>query len=549
MNDFFEQDDFEEFLRESLENYESVPSDSLWGKLQHKIPLSPTIGGSLIFSVVAAITVVGVGSLFYFSTSKVPLAEHTDVILEDERFARTEWVASPMQEEKSNIQQKQFEKIVRFNSISDNFQPQEISKELAVRSTETAAKESYVAPKKINNPQEIGVLRKTTELSRVREFANIIRLQEIAELPKITSLRGSTTPQLPVYQRIDMKEFPLTLPKDIKKKGKPSSFSFKSTFATATRKNTKSTLAKPLKRKGDKSTPIVASTATNTRSSLLPYLRTAPTSSQEPSFSGKEAAEDAEIKQKGMWFLELAYSPHIWTSLKSKKEGYRTTRWLEQVHQTADYGIFFTERRKNGWGFEGGFIYGSYRLNHELNQTIEFSYQNSFFRRGELSKNYAINIESPFWKENRLVQIRMTSPELEEGEQIQIRGNYTYKLNSFQIPAGANYQLELNPKLNLILQGGLVWSFMTVPDGSFSNASLGRESLSIIQVEETERRVFESIDSYIGLGLRYNLSDQFSLKVGPRYTATFRNRANHNEQISLNSWQLNFGLNYSLNAE
>ncbi|MEN0047219.1 MAG: hypothetical protein AAF806_09190 [Bacteroidota bacterium] len=531
MNDFFEQENFEDFFRENLENYESEPSDSMWERLEHNIPLKPTMGGSLISSLIGLFVGISAVWLFYLSIQEVK------VLVKDE--VKTGLSQQEQVEENLNLEQQNKESVLE-QSIGD-------------QSKKDGTEQLVVKSKK----------DKTTE--------SITRSREVMERPLVDNRQENLKTEL-------IKEQPISfISKSAKKvnllsKYKEEILVPKQIVATATQTDT--LLFKEgegeknkrffsqgyaqryaeLDRQNDVTNDLEKSEH-NHRNLLMSirHGKSVPFESvmnMASSLPKQRSVSKAKDRQKGEWSLEVSYSPHIWTSLKTKKEGYQTKQLLGKIHKTTNYGVIATERRKNGWGFEGGFIYGRYHLRHELNKTIEFSYLNSFLdEEGHLTGTYLLNIESPFWKEDRPVNVKYTNiqePFIQEGEAIALKGYYTQMMNSFQVPAGANYQIELNSKLNLILQGGVAWSFLTVPDGSLSDVYLSNDALEIIKVSEAEKLVFESIDAYLGIGLEYRFSDEFKLKIAPRYMTTFRNRANHNDQINLSSLQLNIGLSYPL---
>jgi len=261
---------------------------------------------------------------------------------------------------------------------------------------------------------------------------------------------------------------------------------------------------------------------------------------------------EEKSKRAGTWLLEMTYSPNLWTSLKAKKESYQLKQSIRNAHQSANYGILLTERGKNGWGFECGLMYGNYHFNHTLDHSIEFSYLNNFLDENDvLTGTYLLNIKSPFWKDDRPVHIKyfeMRPPFIQDGERIQLTGNYTQHIKNLQLPVGANYQIELNENLNAILQSGLIFGFLSVQSGSFSEAHLSNESLQIVEAEEANKQSSQNLEAYIGLGLEYNLSNRIRFKISPRYSTIIWNNLSGTNQINLTSFQLNLGLSYPLEA-
>lgn len=541
MNDFFEQDNFEDFFRENLEDYESEPSDSLWGKLQHNIPLKPAIGGGLVFPLVTLFTVVGISGLIYFSIQKVKAITESEAILTYQITSKTELIEPLEQQDENPAQEQQNKKSLleqNFFSSTNEWSKKGDLEKLVLKSKKRNVVESIAEPKEVVKDQAVERSQWKLEAKSFQERTLSIpsKIKKENDVPntkelftsKQTSTIATLTNTLSFSEREENKRF------FSKKNIQPNSKNNETNVLQQLEPSHRYTSI--LMPKG-KSGQLLSILPSNSVSVLL----------QEPS----EPKVKTRTIQKGEWSLEVSYSPHIWTSLKAKKENYQTKQLLGNFYEMTNYGVVFTERRKNGWGFEGGFVYGRYNLNHELNETLTFSYINNFLdENGALTGIYSLNIQSPFWKEDHPVNIKYTQiqePFLQEGEEVQLKGYHTQKMNNFQITAGANYQMQLNSKVNLVFQGGVAWSFLRVSGGSLSDAYLNKEFLVIEQAEESEKRVFESIDAYIGAGLEYSLTNQFKIKLAPRYVTTFRNRANHNDQISLRSFQLNVGLSYPLN--
>ncbi|MEL6945579.1 MAG: hypothetical protein AAFO82_23230, partial [Bacteroidota bacterium] len=261
MSDFFEQDNFEDFFQKNLENYESEPSDSLWGKLQYKIPLKPAIGGSLISSVATVLVTVSIGGLLYFSIQKIQIAENEP--LPNTLSPEIEITES---QESNSIQGDIYEDdiLLQSTSIALNQQPQEALGEFSILESQKAEKTSaYIQLEKTEQQQTFTISQRNISIvpileeslsypsKIIQEESTFIMQKTFGHQPSfVTAVRKNKKPVLAKNsKRTEDKNTIIDNAIDIGK-----AVELESSSATATRKNKKPTLARNSKKKEGKNT-------------------------------------------------------------------------------------------------------------------------------------------------------------------------------------------------------------------------------------------------------------------------------------------------------
>ena len=204
------------------------------------------------------------------------------------------------------------------------------------------------------------------------------------------------------------------------------------------------------------------------------------------------------------------------------------------------------------WGLSGNLSYQKINSSSHLVDSQAYDTANEIYMsNGDMMYETEVPVETPFGNISEIISLDLEPSTASPDDRIHQDTYMDQQLSLLSFSLGPQYTLIQSQKVNFSVQAGLTYNHVTAQKSTL-NTSLTMGDKTLLEFSNSMDKVGSIksyyINTYLGAGLNYNISDRYALGLSAQYTNALNsirvNAAGQGPNTFINSFSVSTGVSY-----